>query len=55
MYKQRNKTITVIFGQPIPHTLFEAGYSDKDWARLVKEHVYSLPDGGHTRQIVPNR
>jgi len=51
MYKQKNKTITVIFGKPIPASFFEMEYSDKNWAQLVKEHVYSLPGGGHHKTM----
>ncbi len=47
MYRQKNKTITVIFGQPIPASFFDSEYPDKKWAQLVKEHVYTLPGGGH--------
>ncbi len=49
MYRQKNKTITVIFGKPIPASVFEPIYSDHHWAQLVKEHVYSLPGGGASR------
>jgi len=45
MYRQKNKTITVIFGKPIPASVFDASKTDHDWAQLVKEHVYSLPAG----------
>jgi putative hemolysin len=51
MYRQKNKTITVIFGKPIPASFFETGYSDKNWAQLVKEHVYNLPGGGHHQMM----
>lgn len=49
MYRQKNKTITVIFGKPIPASVFEPTYSDHHWAQLVKEHVYSLPGDGASR------
>ena len=51
MYRQKNKTITVIFGKPIPALFFETEYSDKNWAQLVKEHVYNLPGGGHQKSM----
>ncbi len=51
MYKQKNKTITVIFGKPIPASFFETTHSDKNWAQLVKAHVYSLPGGGHLNSM----
>jgi len=46
MYRQKNRTISIIFGQPIPHTMFESSYTDRDWAGLVKEHVYQLDKKG---------
>ena len=52
MYRQKNKTITVIFGKPIPASVFEPTYSDHHWAQLVKEHVYSLPGGGASRVMI---
>ena len=48
MYNQKNKTIKVIFGQAIPYTIFDSSHTDQEWAQLVKQHVYSLPEGGHT-------
>jgi hypothetical protein len=51
MYKQKNKTITVIFGKPIPASFFETTHSDRNWAQLVKAHVYSLPEGGHLNSM----
>lgn len=42
MYKQYNKTITVIFGEPIPPETFDPGRSDGRWAALVKDHVYEM-------------
>lgn len=46
MYKQKNKTITVIFGKAIPYTKLDDSNSDNDWAQLVKKHVYSLETKG---------
>jgi len=46
MYRQKNKTITVIFGKVIPCTLLDESYSDQEWAQLVKKHVYSLQTEG---------
>lgn len=47
MYRQKNKTITVIFGKPIPASFFTTDIPDQNWAQLVKEHVYSLSGGSH--------
>lgn len=45
MYKQKNKTITLIFGTPIPFTVFDKKHTDYYWAEKVKEHVYALAEG----------
>lgn len=42
MYKQKNKSINIIFGEAIPYTRFTKEHSDRHWAREVKEYVYSL-------------
>lgn len=55
MYKQKNKTITVIFGKPIPASFFKTEKSDREWAQLVKEHVYSLPGGGHQIEMIVSK
>jgi putative hemolysin len=43
-FKQRNKTLTITFGQRIPYTVFDKRYKDQQWAQLLKEHVYKLKD-----------
>ena len=42
MFKQRGKTIRLIFGKPISYTVFDKRHSDTEWAALVKEYVYEL-------------
>ncbi len=42
MVKQRDKTIKMIFGKPIPWTFFDRSRPDKEWAAWVKEKVYSM-------------
>ncbi|MDP4289478.1 MAG: 1-acyl-sn-glycerol-3-phosphate acyltransferase [Bacteroidota bacterium] len=42
MYKQNNKNINIIFGKPIPWTIFDNRYPDLVWAQKVKKHVYNL-------------
>ena len=42
MFKQRNKTIRLEFGKPIPYTTFDSSKTDSEWAALVREHVYNL-------------
>ena len=45
MYKQKNKTINIIFGKPIPYSLFDKKYNYKEWAEKVKQYVYALSKG----------
>ncbi len=42
MYKQRNKRIHLIFGKPVPYTLFDGTRSKKQWADYIREEVYRL-------------
>lgn len=42
VYKQRGKTITVIFGKEIPFKTFDKRFSDSQWAEKVKRHVYEM-------------
>ena len=44
MFRQRNKTITVIFGKPIDYTTFNNSKSDLQWALEVKKAVYNLAE-----------
>jgi putative hemolysin len=41
MYKQKNKTINIIFGNPISYLTFDKKYSDKEWAEYIKNIVYT--------------
>jgi putative hemolysin len=43
-YRHRNKHFVITFGKPIPYRTFDRRYHPKQWAELVKEHVYSLPE-----------
>jgi putative hemolysin len=45
MFRQQNKTITIIFDQPIPAATFDRSRSQKEWAELMKQHVYALGAG----------
>jgi putative hemolysin len=51
MYHQRGKTITLIFGKPLPPSLFDRSRTDKAWAQAVKEHVYALGSGDNSKLI----
>ncbi len=44
MFKQRNKTIGIIFGKAVSHTVFDKRFKTKEWAALFREYVYKLPD-----------
>lgn len=45
MFKQRDKTITIIFDKPVPASCFDHTNSTKKWAAIMKEHVYALGAG----------
>lgn len=43
MYKQRGKKITIYFGKPIKYSTFDKSKTDEQWAHVVKDMVYQLP------------
>jgi putative hemolysin len=43
-YKHRNKTFTFTIGKPIPHTVFDRRHTPMEWAAMVREMVYKLPE-----------
>ena len=45
MFKQRDKTITIIFDKPVPAERFDQSHSPKKWAAMMKEHVYAVGAG----------
>lgn len=47
-YKQRGKTIGLIFGEPICHTKFTPEHTDHYWAQEIRKQVYKL--GESTRK-----
>lgn len=49
-YKQKNKTITLIFGKEIPFETFDLRFSDGEWAQKVKQHVYNM---GKANAVLP--
>jgi putative hemolysin len=55
MYHQRNKTISVIFGKPLPYSIFDKKFSDQEWAAKVKEHVYALHSGDKSKNITEGK
>jgi putative hemolysin len=41
-YKHRNKHFVITFGKLIPFETFDNRFNDKEWAQLVKDHVYAI-------------
>lgn len=42
-FKQRNKTLTIVFGKPIPWQTFDNRYTDTQWAEKLRCFSYNLP------------
>ena len=42
-FKQRNKTLTITFGKPIPYQTFDKRHSDAEWAERLRCFSYTLP------------
>jgi hypothetical protein len=42
LIKQKNKTITIIFGKPIPYQHFNESKNRHEWASVVKKTAYKL-------------
>lgn len=42
-FKQKNKKITIVFGEPLMPDFFHDGKTDQQWADEVKEMVYEMP------------
>lgn len=51
MYKQKGKTITFIFGEPISWELFTKEKPAEYWSEKVKQHVYALKSGDKTKML----
>ena len=41
-FKQRNKTLTIVFGKPIPYQTFDRRYTDAQWAEKLRCFSYCL-------------
>jgi putative hemolysin len=41
-YNQKGKTIKLIFGEKIPYQYFDKSNSHKEWAAIMREHIYTL-------------
>ena len=42
LFKQKNATLKLFFGKPIPHATFNSSKTDLEWADYVKQKVYRL-------------
>ena len=42
-FKQRNNTLTITFGNPIPYQTFDRRFSDAEWAEKLRKFSYQLP------------
>jgi putative hemolysin len=42
MFKQRNQSLRLIFGKPIPYQSFDSSKTPVEWAEVVRNEVYSL-------------
>lgn len=45
LFKQRNKTIRIHVGPPVPWQTFTPDRSQQEWAHQLRQHVYRLADG----------
>lgn len=52
--KQREQTITIHFGKPIPWQEFDKKHSPSEWAELVRQYVYKM-GAGNTDPFTFNR
>ena len=41
-FKQRNKTLNIVFGKPIPSSFFDKSRPDKEWAKWMENKVHSM-------------
>ena len=44
LFKQKNTTIRITYGTPIPASHFDQSKKDIEWAQWVKKEVYLLKD-----------
>jgi 1-acyl-sn-glycerol-3-phosphate acyltransferase len=42
MFNQKNKDINITIGKPISYKTFDNRFKTKEWAELMKQHVYEL-------------
>jgi putative hemolysin len=41
-FKQQNKTLNIVFGEPVPASHFDGTKSDKEWSKWMKEKVHQM-------------
>ncbi len=44
MFKQRDKTLTITFGKPIPYETFDKRFTDAQWAEKLRTFSYHLTE-----------
>lgn len=44
MFRQRGKHLRLVVGKPIPYSTFDNRHTAKEWAQMVKDHIYRLKD-----------
>lgn len=42
MFSQKNKTVSIKIGKPLPASMFDSSKSEKEWAEEVKNIVYKM-------------
>ncbi len=42
LYKQRDSTLKITFGKPIPYATFDKGHTKNEWAELLRQFSYKL-------------
>ncbi len=45
MYKQKDQTVHITFGEPVPIGYFDKQHTASQWAQLLREYVYALGAG----------
>ncbi|MCA6362577.1 MAG: 1-acyl-sn-glycerol-3-phosphate acyltransferase [Bacteroidetes bacterium] len=53
MYKQKGKTITIIFGKPVMPETLTPQISPVEWSARLKAHVYAIGSGKHDLEFKP--
>jgi hypothetical protein len=52
MFRYSGKTIKITFGKPIKWETFTKERSHKEWAAVVRNHVYDLKDNPQKELII---